>query len=355
MALPTVADFGPNTDASDVAAAFPTSVKGRTFLITGVNKLGVGYATAVALASQSPRRLILAGRSQAKLQECVDALGNKHQGVDFRPLVLDLSSQKSVRAAAAEVLSWEDTPAIDVVINNAGVMNIPNRTLSEDGIELHLAINHLGHFLFTNLIMSKIIASAANTSPIAARVVNVSSMAAMASPLRVSDLNWEKPMLELPEDEKPNLGMMKAAALAVDETMSYIPMGAYGQSKTANILYSVGLNKRLHGKYGVASIAVHPGEIRTELQRTTDLVWLKKTEEWRVKMNVGWKTLEQGASTALVAALDPKLGKVGDEGQGQFLSDCQVSKVAPPYALDVGKADKLWLISEELVTENFSW
>jgi NAD(P)-dependent dehydrogenase (short-subunit alcohol dehydrogenase family) len=320
-----------------------------------VNKLGVGYATAVALASQSPRRIILAGRSPAKLQECLDALANKYQEVNFRSLVLDLSSQKSVRAAATEVLSWEDTPAIDVVINNAGVMNIPNRTLSEDGIELHLATNHVGHFLFTNLIMSKIIASATNARRDAARVINVSSMATMTSPLRVSDFNWEKPTLELPDDEKPNLDMMKAAALVVDETMSYIPMGAYGQSKTANILYSVGLNKRLHEKYGVTSIAVHPGEVRTELHRTTDLMWLKKTEEWREKMNVGWKTLEQGASTALVAALDPKLGKVGDGGQGQFLSDCQLSKIAPPYALNTVRADDLWQMSEELVKENFSW
>jgi NAD(P)-dependent dehydrogenase (short-subunit alcohol dehydrogenase family) len=355
MAPTTRTDFGPSTDASDVAAAFLTSVKGRTFLITGVNKLGVGYATAVALASQSPRRLILAGRSQAKLQECADALGNTYQAVDFRPLVLDLSSQKSVRAAAAELLSWEDTPAIDVVINNAGVMNIPNRTLSEDGIELHLATNHIGHFLFTNLIMSKIIASAANSSPGTARVINVSSMATVASPLRASDLNWEKPTLELPEGERPNLDLMAAAAVVVDETMSYIPMGAYGQSKTANILYSVALNERLHGKYGVTSIALHPGEVKTELHRTTDLEWLKKTEEWRGKMNLGWKTLEQGASTALVAALDPELGKLDGNGQGQFLSDCQLSEIAPPYALDTGKANELWAISEDLVKDNFSW
>lgn len=355
MASATVADFGAYTDASDVAAAFTASVNGRTFLITGVNKLGVGYATAVALASQSPRRLILAGRSQTKIQECIDALGNKYQDVDFRPLVLDLNSQKSVRAAASEVLSWEDTPAIDVVINNAGIMNIPTRTLSEDGIELHFATNHLGHFLFTNLIMPKIIASAANASPGAARVINVSSMATMVSPLRFSDLNCEKPTLELPEDEKPNLGLMKTAALVVDETMSYIPMGAYGQSKTANVLYSVALNEKLYANFGVASIAIHPGEVQTELHRTTDLVWLKKTEEWREKMKVGWKTLEQGASTVLVAALDPKLGNISGEGQGQFLSDCQLSKIVPPYALDKGKADKLWVMSEELVKHNFSW
>lgn len=354
MASVTVADFGASTNASDVAAAFSASVKGRTFLITGVNKLGVGYATAVALATQSPRRLVLAGRSHAKLQECADSLGNEYQDVDFRPLVLDLSSQKSVRATAAEVLSWEDTPVIDVVINNAGVMNIPKRTLSEDGIELHLATNHIGHFLFTNLIMAKIMASAANASPGAARVINVSSMATMVSPLRVSDLNWEKSTLELTDNEKPNLNMMKTAALVVDESMSYIPMGAYGQSKTANILYSVALNNRLH-KYGVTSIAVHPGEVKTELHRTTDLEWLKKTEEWRAKMKIDWKTLEQGASTALVAALDPGLGNVNFEGQGQFLSDCQLSKIAPAYALDTGKADELWAISEKLVKDSFTW
>jgi NAD(P)-dependent dehydrogenase (short-subunit alcohol dehydrogenase family) len=356
MTSTTFADFGAETEASVVAAAFPDSIRGRTILITGVNKLGIGYATAQALASQSPRRLILCGRSQAKLQECLESLRAVYPLVDCRSLILDLSSQKSARRAASEVLGWEDIPAIDIVINNAGIMSIPELTLSEDGVELQLATNHVGHFLFTNLIMSKIIAATKNAPAGAGRIVNISSMANLVSPLRASDINWEKPATQLPENEKPNFAMMKMASLVVDEDMSYIPMGAYGQSKTANVLYSVALNKRLYKKHGLLSIALHPGEMRSELHRTLDMEWLEKTGDFKKKMGVEWKTLEQGASTTLVAALDPKLGKPTAEGYGQFLSDCQIAaNGAAPYALDDAEADKLWEISEGLVDKNFSW
>ncbi|KAH8692795.1 hypothetical protein BGW36DRAFT_301920 [Talaromyces proteolyticus] len=355
MTSTTVADFGPKTEASTVARTFSSSIKDRTILITGINKLGVGYATALALASQSPRSVILAGRSPAKLEECLDDIRAKYPDVTFRSLVLDLSSQNSVRKAATEVLGWKDIPAIDIVINNAGIMNIPERTLNEDGIELHFATNHVGHFLFTNLIMPNIIASARNGQTGATRIINVSSMATTVSPIRTSDINWDKPTSQLPEKEKPALGLMKMAGLDVDEEMSYIPMGAYGQSKTANVLYSVELNKRLYEKHGILSLALHPGEVQTELHRTTDPAFLERTAEFRKKISAEWKTLEEGASTTLVAALDPNLGNPSSDGYGQFLSDCQIANMAPPYALDRAEADKLWEISEGMVREKFCW
>jgi NAD(P)-dependent dehydrogenase (short-subunit alcohol dehydrogenase family) len=355
MTSTTFTEFGLKTDGSVVAAAFTASIKGRTILITGVNKLGIGYATVQAFASQFPRCLILTGRSEAKLQECLDSLRQEHSGVEFRSLILDLSSQKSVRMAASQLLGWEDMPTIDIIINNAGVMNIPERKLSEDGIELQFATNHVGHFLFTNLIMAKIIASAKSTVAGMARIVNISSLATVCSPLRASDVNWETPTAQLPESEKPNIAMMKMTGLIVDEEMSYIPMGAYGQSKTANVLYSVGLNNRLYEKYGVLSISLHPGEVRSEIHRTTDPVWLAKTREWKKKLNLEWKTAEQGTSTILVAALDPKLGRPNSEGYGQFLSDCQIATTSPRYTIDNTEAQKLWEITEVLVKERFCW
>ncbi|KAK5084843.1 hypothetical protein LTR70_007768 [Exophiala xenobiotica] len=276
MASVTYPDFGATTEGLTVAAAFAATIKGRTIIITGINKLGIGYATAEALASQAPRRLILAGRSTTKVQECIDTLRSQYATVDYRLLHLDLSSRKSARTAAAEVLSWTDTPTIDIVINNAGVMHIPTRTLSEDGIELHLATNHIGHFLFTNLIMPKLVAAAkSNKVPGPTRIINISSVGTAISALRASDPNFTKPASQLPEREKPNFAMMRMAKLDVDEEMVYFPFAAYGQSKTANVLYSVGLNERLFEKHGLLSVALHPGEIKSELQRNTDPKWLR--------------------------------------------------------------------------------
>lgn len=355
MTSTTVADFGAKTDALTVVGTFPSSIRGRTILVTGVNKLGIGYGTTMALASQSPRFLIVTGRSLPRLEECLDILRQNHPAVDFRPLLVDLACQTSVRKAAAEFLSWKDVPAVDIVINNAGIMNIPERTLTEDGVELHFATNHVGHFLFTNLIMPKIIASAMNGPAGTTRIINVSSMATAVSPLRGSDINWDKPASQLSQSERPNLELIKGAGLDVSEETTYIPMAAYGCSKTANILYSVSLNKRLHEKYGILSLALNPGEIRTELHRTTDKVWLENTMESRKNLGAEWKTAEQGPSTTLVAALDPKLAKPDADGRGQFLNDCQIASMTPSYALDQDEADKLWSISEGLVKEKFSW
>ncbi|KAJ4288137.1 hypothetical protein N0V90_012154 [Kalmusia sp. IMI 367209] len=349
MSSTTNPEWNNKTAATTVAATFPEAIKNRTILITGVNKSGLGYGTASAFATQSPSTIIITGRAPTKLQESLESLRAAYPAVNFKPLTLDLSSQKSVRQAAAEVLEWNDIPAIDIVVNNAGVMNIQERTFSVDGIEMHFATNHIGHFLFTNLIMSKILAGKTK------RIINISSLGTFVSPIRASDLKWETPLGQIPEKEKPNVAMLKMARLFVDDETTYIPMGAYGMSKTANILYSVGLNTRL-GDKGVLSLALHPGEIMTELQRSTDLEWLEKTVEFRVKSGQpGFKTVDEGAATGLVAATDPKLGRPGADGKGTYLSDCQITEQVPPYSLDKAEADKLWEISEGIVGEKFAW
>ena len=140
MTSVTHPDFHKETEATAVAAAFSHAIKDRTVLVTGVNKQGIGYTTAEAFASQSPRCLILAGRSPAKIQECIDALHSQYPNVDLRPLLVDLASQKSIRKAAGEVLGWKDVDGIHLVVNNAGMMrhgetfegDVP---LSEDGVE----------------------------------------------------------------------------------------------------------------------------------------------------------------------------------------------------------------------------
>jgi NAD(P)-dependent dehydrogenase (short-subunit alcohol dehydrogenase family) len=96
--------------------------------------------------------------------------------VDYRTLKLDLSSQKAIREAASEVLSWIDIPTINILVNNAAVMNLPECTLTEDSLEMQFATNHIGHFLFTCLIMSKLIKAAEESSKGATRIINVSSL-----------------------------------------------------------------------------------------------------------------------------------------------------------------------------------
>lgn len=260
-------EFGAQTTATEVAVAFSEQARSRTILITGVNKLGIGYATAAAFASQNADTIIIAGRSSNKLEECLESLSFEFPDVKFRQLLVDLSSQSSVRRAATEVLSWTDVRVIDLVINNAGIMLIPGRTLSQDGIELHFATNHVGHFLLTNLLAPKIIAAARSAERGATRIINVTSLACIVSGIRFSDHNWTSSSSTLPENERPNPALLKMSGLAADETMSYIAMGAYAASKSANSLFSVELNKRIFPKHGIVSVALHPGEIESELQR----------------------------------------------------------------------------------------
>ncbi|KAH0841143.1 hypothetical protein AYO21_11436 [Fonsecaea monophora] len=357
MTTPTATthpDFGATTDGLTVAAAFSGAIKGRTILITGVNRKGIGYTTAESFASQSPRLLILAGRSTAKLQECIDDLKAAYPDVEYRSLQVDLSSQKSVRKAAAEVLAWTDVPAIDIVINNAGIMNIPERTMTEDGVELTMATNHVGHFLLTNLIMPKILAAASGKKG-AVRIVNLASMGVYVAAVPLSDMGYERPVRELPDAERPNLAIMQAHNLVVDDTMAYIPTAAYGASKTAAVLFSVGLNQRLFEKHGVLSVAVNPGEIQTELIRYTDPVVRDTMLAAAAERGLVWKTHQQGCATTLVAALDDKLGLPSeDDGAGAFLGNCQIIK-APGYAVKKDIAERLWKWSEEVTGERFSW
>ena len=284
MTSTTHSHFGKATEAIEVAAAFPQAIKDRTILITGVNRQGIGYTTAAAFASQSPRLLIFAGRSQAKVHECVDSLHSQYPQIHIRPLIIDLSSLKSVRSAAAEVHRWEDVHAIHLLINNAGIMRHGEKfdgamPRSADGYEQQFATNHLGHFLFTVLILPKIVTAAKSSPPGSVRVANLSSAGTLVSPLRTSDLGWEKPSTQIPERERPNFAMMRLSGMAVDEETPYIPTAAYGQSKTSAILFSVGLNERLYQKYGILSLALNPGEIQTELTRSTSDEWMERAIE----------------------------------------------------------------------------
>lgn len=145
----------------------------------------------------------------SKLEESIDALKVNYPNTDYRPVILDLSSQKAVRKAAADVLSWQDVPSIDIVVNSAGIMNLPERTMNEDGIEMTFASNHIGHFLFTSLIMPKILEAAKKNPKGVTRIVNVSSLSPAWGCMRWSDLSFEKINNALPEAEQPDYKVMR--------------------------------------------------------------------------------------------------------------------------------------------------
>jgi len=201
---------------------------GRVALITGGNS-GIGWQTARVLAGHGAR-VVLAGRDLSKLAAAARAIRAEVPAAEVDTLVLDLGNLTSIAAAAQRVV---DGGPLDLLINNAGVMNIAERQTTADGFELTFGTNHLGHFAFTAQVMPSLRASSA------ARVVTVSAIAARWGSGELTDLMSEQ---------------------------KYRPMGAYAKSKRANIVFTVELARRLVGTPMIA-VAVHPGAALTNLQQ----------------------------------------------------------------------------------------
>lgn len=275
---------------------------------------------------------------------------------------VDLSSQESVRNAAKEVLSWSDILTIDFIINSAGVMAIQERTLSKDGIEMHLATNHIGHWLLSCLLMPKLIKASENKPNSSVRIVNVTSGSPMGSNMRWSDMNFDKKNRDLPQEEQPNYEFFKLWGYENTEETAYVPLDGYNRSKVANVLFGIEANKRLFQKYGILTLSAHPGVIMTtELARNFRKETLEAVERLGSVGFYTHKSVEAGASTSLVAALDPKLANgvgethEGSENYGAYLADCQISTGAKPLAVSSSEAKKLWDFSEEATGQKFSW
>lgn len=175
--------YSAKTTASELTSELASEIKDRVILTTGVSPSTLGSTFVESIAKASPAILILAGRNTSKLEKTTSAITALHPHVDIRLLELDLGSLAAVRKSAATVNSWNEVPHIDVLVNNAGIMATDYR-LSPEGFESQLATNHLGHFLFTNLIMDKLLAA---KSP---RVVAVSSDGHRLHPIRWGDYNF---------------------------------------------------------------------------------------------------------------------------------------------------------------------
>lgn len=305
--------------------------------------------------------MIVASHNKDKIRDVIDALRQNYPDVDYRTLQMDLSHQISVRTAAAEFNSWTDVPKVDILINTAGVMGIQERTLTEEGIEMHLATNHVGHFLFTSLIMAKLIKASEGQEKGATRIVNVSARSATVSAMRWSDMTFDIKNVDLPDAEQPNYEYMDGWGYTDARNRAYIPVDGYHRSKVANVLFGIGANKRLFERYGILSVGLHPGVIATELDRNFPEKTIEQIKLMALHGFMSYKTLGAGAATSLVAALDPKLAenvgetKGGLANWGAYMEDCQISGKALPLAVSNSEAERLWEFSEISVGQKFSW
>ncbi|HET9649846.1 MAG TPA: oxidoreductase [Microlunatus sp.] len=278
---------------------------GRTFLITGGSS-GIGLEAARALAGAGAR-VVIAVRNRAKGEQAAGGIGGAVEVAE-----LDLADLASVRAFAER---WDEP--VDVLIDNAGVMAVPfGRTA--DGFELQFGTNHLGHFALTNLLLPRV----------TDRVVVVSSGAhRMSDGLDLSDLNWEH--------------------------RRYRRWAAYGQSKLANLLFVLELERRLVGvNSSIRALAAHPGFAATNLQNHSGHPRLDRAAMAVTKLIA--QSAEAGAWPTLMAATAdlPGGSYVGPSGRGE-------SRGVPTLvgrsqqASDVELAQKLWTASEELTGVRF--
>jgi NAD(P)-dependent dehydrogenase (short-subunit alcohol dehydrogenase family) len=310
--------FGFESTAAEVVDGIDLS--GKRAIVTGGSS-GIGIETARALAAAGAEVTLAVRDTVAGRQTAADiraATGN--EAIHVGPL--DLADQTSVAAFAAD---WSGP--LDLLVNNAGVMALPNLDLTPDGWELQFATNHLGHFALA-LGLHDALATAGQ-----ARIVSLSSRGHLRSPVVFDDINFA--------------------------TRAYDPWLAYGQSKTANVLFAVEATRRWADD-GIFANAVHPGAIiATNLSRHMNPEYLAELEasathaETFDGSKVRYKTIEQGAATSVLVATYPELESIG----GRYFEDCNEADVLDPddpetstsgvaaYALDPQQADRLWELS----------
>ncbi len=287
-------------------------LSGKTAIVTGASS-GIGIETARALAAAGASVTLAVRNTNAGdrvAAEIRDSTGDREVGVG----ALDLSDLSSV---AAFVRAW--TGPLNILVNNAGVMALPELMMSPSGHEMQFAANHLGHFALA-LGLHDALAAAGS-----ARVVSVSSAGHLRSPVVFDDIDYA--------------------------FRDYDPFGAYGQSKTANVLFAVEAARRWASD-GITANALMPGAIYTRLGRHVDA----KAAAAAMKHQYAVKTVEQGAATSVLLATSPRLDGIG----GRYFEDCNEASVVErrggpgrggvaPYALDPANAERLWEVSLRMI------
>ncbi|MFK7895941.1 MAG: SDR family NAD(P)-dependent oxidoreductase [Myxococcota bacterium] len=315
--MPT--SFGADTSAEEAAGQIDLS--GETIVITG-GSAGLGVETARVLAARGAE-IVSVVRDAKKGEGAIAQIRESVPDAKIELAVLDLSNLPSIRQGADDIA--KRFPKIHRLINNAGVMACPLGRTAE-GLDTQLGTNHLGHFVLTARLIPQLLAGAPG------RIINLSSGGHRMSPLRFEDPFFEKE--------------------------AYNKWTAYGQAKTANVLFSVALDKRYRDR-GIRSFAVHPGAIQTELGRhmgkedIADLAAMRPQAE-----PMKFKQIPQGAATTVWAAVSPELDGQG----GVYCEDCGVAPIIDTpgesqgvmsWALDEEAAERLWSLSEEWSGQEF--
>ncbi|MFJ8912094.1 SDR family NAD(P)-dependent oxidoreductase [Amycolatopsis sp. NPDC102389] len=301
--------FGARSTAGEVLDGIDLS--GKLALVTG-GYSGLGLETTRALANAGAH-VVVPARRPADAEAALAGISGTEVGE------LDLADLASVEEFARRFLGTGRP--IDVLIASAGIMAAPERRVGP-GWESHFAINHLGHHALVNRLWPALAAAGG------ARVVTVASSGHHSSPMRWDDVQFER---------------------------GYDRWLAYGQAKTANVLFAVHLD-RLGAEHGIRAFSLHPGAILTPLQRhlrQEEMVERGWIDEHGNQADPEFKSPEQGAATQVWAATSPRLDGMG----GLYCEDCDIAEVAAeegewvgvrPYAIDAGEAERLWKFSADL-------
>lgn len=303
--------FNAKSTAAEIAAGH--DLTGKIALVTGGNA-GIGYETVKTLA-RAGARVIVGARDAGKAEDRLSSLKN----VSFIPL--DLADPASVDSFAERVLTEFST--LHLLFNNAGLWRPPQFLKDKRGYELQFGVNHLGHFQLSGRLWPALKKAGG------ARVIALSSIGHRYRSVQLDDLNFEKE----PFDKSK----------------------AYGQSKTANSLFAVQLDK-IGQEHGVRAFALHPGPILTEITRHMSAeelqAWIQRVTQELAPQQEAFKTPQQGAATSIWCALSDQLNDMG----GVYCEDCNIAELVPddspaghgvrPYAIDQDKAAALWQFSE---------
>lgn len=283
-------------------APIEADLTGKTALVTGATN-GIGKAAAAALASFGAE-VVLVGRNRTLTENTVAELKRSTGNEKISHLVADLSVQAEVRRLAADFLHGDRQ--LHILLNNAGAL-FPKRTESIDGIEMTFALNHLGYFLLTELLLERMRESGPG------RIVNVASAAhrAARNGIDFDDLEGRR---------------------------SYAPFGAYGQSKLANILFTRELARRLRGS-GITANCLHPGFVATRFAHANAIYNVAMA-----LMRPFQRSIANGSRTSIYLCASPEVATVS----GEYFADCRIA-TPTRHGRDDEAARKLWSISERMV------